>query len=118
MKIINHPDMTLTDLLKAGAYYQANKKTIKQQKLARDCYPYINQFIDNVIKGKAELQPKDGKFYKNLKYHHNIKFNNNALDEDLVKFAEWIKSFTKNRVKLLTVYDDDCNTNLQITYKG
>ena len=118
MKIINHPDMTLTDLLKAGAYYQANKKTIKQQKLARDCYPYINQFIDNVIKDKAVLQPKDGNFYKNLNYHQNVKFSDKATNKDLEKFVEWIKSFTKNKVKVLTVYDDNCNTNLQITYKG
>ena len=95
MKIINHPDMTLNDLLKVGAYYQANKKTIKQQKLARDCYPFINQFIDNVIKGKAELQPTDGNFYKNLNYHQNVEFNDKATSKDLEKFVEWIKSFTK-----------------------
>ena len=117
MKILNHPNMSVDDLITASVYYEANKKTIKQQKLARDCYPYINQYIENRLQGKAELQPKDSYFYKNLKYHQNIKFNNNALDADLVKFFDWIRSFTNNKVKLLTVYDDDCNANLQITYK-
>jgi hypothetical protein len=75
-KIINHPEMTVNDLITVGAYYQANKKKFKQQKLAKDCYEFINKFIDNQIKGKAELQPKIGLFYKNLDYQHNINFIN------------------------------------------
>lgn len=117
MKIINYPNMTLSDLIRMGAYYQANKKTIKQQKLAKDCYVFIKQFIENEFQNKAELQPKDGKFYKHLNYHQNIKFNNNADEVDLTKFVKWIKSFTNNRVKLSAEFDDNCYPNLRITYK-
>ena len=117
MKIINHPNMTLTDLIKVGAYYQANKKTIKQQKLAKDCYEFVKQFINNELHNKAELQPKDGKFYKHLDYHQNIKFNDNADESDLTKFVKWIESFTNNKVKTSVEFDDNCYPNIKITYK-
>jgi len=120
MKIINYPEMTVDDLITVGAYYEANKKKFKQQKLAKDCYEFINKFIDNQIKGKAELQPKIGLFYKNLDYQHNINFIN-ASSEDKQKFIDWINKFTSNRVKLINrnnkkfcKYSDN---NLRIIYK-
>ena len=120
MKIINYPEMTVDDLITVGAYYEGNKKKFKQQKLAKDCYEFINKFIDNQIKGKAELQPKIGLFYKNLDYQHNINFIN-ASSQDKQKFIDWINKFTSNRVKLINrnnkkfcKYSDN---NLRIIYK-
>ena len=120
MKILNHPDMSVDDLITASVYYEANKKTIKQQKLAKDCYPYINQYIDNRLKEKAELQPKNGYFYKYLDYQHNINFIN-ASYEDKQNFIDWINKFTLNKVKLVgsknkkfCKYSD---SNLKIIYK-
>jgi hypothetical protein len=43
MSIINHPNMTVDDLITVGVYYQANKSKIKQQQKAKSCYNYINQ---------------------------------------------------------------------------
>ena len=56
MKILNHPEATVDDLISASMYYEANKKKIKAQRLGKDCYKYINQYIDNEIKGKLLLK--------------------------------------------------------------
>ena len=120
MSIINHPNMTVDDLITVGVYYQANKSKIKQQQKAKSCYDYINQFIDHEITGKAELQPKDGYFYKHLDYQHNIEFIN-ASHQDKQKFVDWINKFTLNKVRLVgsknkkfCKYSDN---NLKIVYK-
>jgi len=115
--IINRPNDTIEDLIKISMYEQANKKTIKKQRLAKDCYKFINQFIDNEINNKAKLQPIDGFFYKNLPYQQNIEFNRNANFEDVEKFINWIKKFTVNKVKTETHYDINNNLNLKIYYK-
>jgi len=117
MKIINHPNMSILDILKVGAYYKVNEKKFKKQKMAKSCYEFINQFIDNEINGKAEFQPKDGFFYKNLDYQQNIKFNYHANSVDIEKFITWIKKFTVNKVKVVTADDNNNNINLQIYYK-
>jgi glutamine synthetase len=113
MTIINHPDMTVDDLITVSMYYEANKKKIKQQRLAKQCYQYINQFIDNEIKGKAIVESI-------LNDYHKIKFIN-ASYEDKKKFVNWIKMFSCNKVKL-TNYDKKkfCEFNdntLFINYK-
>ena len=115
--IINRPNDTINDLIKISMYKQVNKKTIKKQKLAKNCYQFINQFIDNEITNKAKLQPIDGFFYKNLPYQQNIEFNNNANFKDVEKFVNWIKKFTVNKVKTETHYDINNNLNLKIYYK-
>jgi len=115
--IINRPNDTIKDLIKISMYEQANRKTIKKQRLAKDCYKFINQFIDNEINNKAKLQPIDGFFYKNLPYQQNIEFNRNANFEDVEKFINWIKKFTVNKVKTETHYDINNNLNLKIYYK-
>lgn len=115
--IINRPNDTIEDLIKLSMYEQANRKTIKKQKLAKDCYKFINQFINNEIKDKAKLQPIDGFFYKNLPYQQNIEFNRNANFEDVEKFINWIKKFTVNKIKTETHYDINNNLNLKIYYK-
>jgi len=115
--IINRPNDTIEDLIKISMYEQANRKTIKKQRLAKDCYKFINQFIDNEINNKAKLQPIDGFFYKNLPYQQNIEFNRNANFEDVEKFINWIKKFTVNKVKTETHYDINNNLNLKIYYK-
>ena len=93
MKILNHPEMTVDDLITVSMYYEANKKKIKQQKLAKDCYQYINQFIDNEIKGKAIVDAVLDDF-------HKVKFTD-ASYEHKTKFVDWIKMFSCNKVKLL-----------------
>ena len=115
--IINKPNDTIEDLIKISMYEQANRKTIKKQRLAKDCYKFINQFIDNEINNKAKLQPIDGFFYKNLPYQQNIEFNRNVNFEDVEKFINWIKKFTVNKVKTETHYDINNNLNLKIYYK-
>ena len=44
MKILNHPEATVDDLISASMYYEANKKKIKAQRLGKDCYKYINNY--------------------------------------------------------------------------
>ena len=115
--ILNRPNDSIEDMIKISVYEQANRKTIKKQKLAKNCYEFINQFIDNEIKNKAKLQPIDGFFYKNLPYQQNIEFNKNANSDDVKKFINWIKKFTVNKVKTETYYDNNNNLNLKIYYK-
>ena len=115
--MINHPNNSIEDMIKISVYREANKKTFKKQKLAKDCYKFINQFIDNEINRKAKLQPIDGFFYKNLPYQQNIEFSNNANPNDIEKFITWIKKFTVNKVKTETHYDINNNLNLKIYYK-
>jgi len=116
--ITNHPNNSLEDIIKISIYKQANKKQIKKLKLAKNCYEFINQFINNEIKGKARLQPIDGFFYKKLDYQQNIEFNNTANINDVKKFVSWIKKFTLNKVKTVTYYDNiNNNLNLKIYYK-
>jgi hypothetical protein len=62
MKILNHPEATVDDLISASMYYEANKKKIKAQRLGKDCYKYINQYIDNEI--KQTYKKFDIKFYE------------------------------------------------------
>jgi len=114
---INRPNDSIEDMIKISVYEQANKKTIKKQKLAKNCYKFINQFINNEISNKAKLQPIDGFFYKYLPYQQNIEFNYNADFNDVEKFVNWIKKFTVNKVKTETYYDDSNNLNLKIYYK-
>lgn len=90
---------------------------IRRQILAKNCYKFINQFIDNKINNKATLQPIDGFFYKHLPYQQNIQFNENAKPKDVEKFVKWIKKFTVNKVKTETHYDVNNNLNLKIYYK-
>ena len=115
--ILNRPNDSIEDIIKISVYEQANRKTIKKQKLAKNCYEFINQFIDNEINSKAKLQPIDGFFYKNLPYQQNIEFNENANFDDVEKFVNWIKKFTVNKVKTETHYDVNNNLNLKIYYK-
>ncbi len=115
--ILNRPNDSIEDMIKISVYEQANRKTIKKQKLAKNCYEFINHFIDNEINGKAKLQPIDGFFYKKLDYQHNIEFNNNANSIDVEKFITWIKKFTVNKVKVVTTDDNNNNINLQLYYK-
>ena len=115
--ILNRPNDSIEDIIKISVYEQANKKKIKKQKLAKNCYQFINQFIDNEINNKAKLQPIDGFFYKNLPYQQNIEFNENANFDDVEKFVNWIKKFTVNKVKTKTHYDVNNNLNLKIYYK-
>jgi len=115
--MINHPNNSIEDMIKISVYREANKKTFKKQKLAKNCYEFINQFIDNEINGKAKLQPIDGFFYKNLSYQQNIEFSNNVNPNDIEKFITWIKKFTVNKVKTETHYDINNNLNLKIYYK-
>ena len=117
MKIINHPNMSISDILKVGAYYNANEKTFKKQKKAKSCYEFINQYIDNEINGKAKLQPLDGYYYKNMKYQQNVEFNEKANTKDISNFINWIKKFTLNKVKVVTDDDNNNNINLEIYYK-
>ena len=120
MKILNHPEHSVEDMLKISAYYEANKKDIKKQKMAKSCYRYINEYIEEKLKGKAELQPKEGLFYKYTKYHQNINFIN-ASYEERTEFVEWIKMFTINKVKLTGRNNKQfclhSGRNLHITYK-
>ena len=115
--MINHPNNSIEDMINISVIREANKKTFKKQKLAKNCYKFINQFIDNEISGKAKLQPLDGFFYKNLNYQQNIEFKDNANLDDVEKFVNWIKKFTVNKVKTETYYDINNNLNLKIYYK-
>ena len=115
--MINHPNNSIEDMIKISVYREANKKTFKKQKLAKNCYEFINKFIGNEINGKAKLQPIDGFFYKNLSYQQNIEFSNNVNPNDIEKFITWIKKFTVNKVKTETHYDINNNLNLKIYYK-
>jgi hypothetical protein len=115
--MINHPNNSIEDMINISVIREANKKTFKKQKLAKNCYEFINQFIDNEINGKAKLQPIDGFFYKKLDYQHNIEFKDTANLDDVKKFVNWIKKFTVNKVKTETHYDINNNLNLKIYYK-
>ncbi len=114
MKILNHPEATVDDLISASMYYEANKKKIKSQKLGRDCYQYINQFIDAEIKGKAiaELILDD---------YHTVKFTD-ASYKDKKKFVDWIKMFSCNKVKLTNClnnkFNEYCDNTIFIKYKA
>jgi hypothetical protein len=92
MKILNHPEATVDDLISASMYYEANKKKIKAQRLGKDCYKYINQYIDNEIKGKAVVEAI-------LDDYHKVKFIDASYD-DKKKFVDWIKMFSCNKVSL------------------
>ena len=115
--MINHPNNSIEDMINISVIREANKKTFKKQKLAKNCYEFINQFIDNEINGKAKLQPIDGFFYKKLDYQQNIEFKDTANLNDVEKFVNWIKKFTVNKVKTETHYDINNNLNLKIYYK-
>jgi hypothetical protein len=93
MKILNHPEATVDDLISASMYYEANKKKIKAKRLGKDCYKYINQYIDNEIKGKAIVEAI-------LDDYHKVKFIDASYD-DKKKFVDWIKMFSCNKVTLL-----------------
>tara|TARA_R100000734_G_scaffold18724_1_gene16280 strand:- start:98 stop:484 length:387 start_codon:yes stop_codon:yes gene_type:complete len=115
--MINHPNNSIEDMINISVIREANKKTFKKQKLAKNCYKFINQFINNEINKKAKLQPIDGFFYKNLDYQQNIEFKDTANLDDVEKFVNWIKKFTVNKVKTETYYDINNNLNLKIYYK-
>ena len=115
--MINHPNNSIEDMINISVIREANKKTFKKQKLAKNCYKFINQFINNEINKKAKLQPIDGFFYKNLNYQQNIEFKDTANLDDVEKFVNWIKKFTVNKVKTETYYDINNNLNLKIYYK-
>jgi len=115
--MINHPNNSIEDMINISVIREANKKTFKKQKLAKNCYEFINKFIDNEINGKAKLQPIDGFFYKKLDYQQNIEFKDTANLNDVEKFVNWIKKFTVNKVKTETHYDINNNLNLKIYYK-
>ena len=116
MKIINRPNMSVKDMIILSMSYESNKKTHNKQKLAKSCYEFINQYINNEINGKARLQPLNGYFYKHMKYQQNIQFNNNTNSKDINKFIDWIKKFTLNKVKVVTEYNNS-EVNLNIYYK-
>ena len=116
MKIINRPNMSVKDMIETSMNYEVNKKTHNKQKLAKSCYEFINQYINNEINGKARLQPINGYFYKHMKYQQNIQFNNNTNSKDINKFIDWIKKFTLNKVKVVTEYNNS-EVNLNIYYK-
>jgi hypothetical protein len=120
MTILNHPEMSVNDLIDASMYYEVNKKRIKQERLAKNCYQYINQYIDHELKGKAQLQPKDGFFYKNLNYQQNIEFHN-ATPKDKEKFIDWVIMFSCKKVKLVNKQNKKfcrfSDTSLRIIYK-
>jgi len=42
--ILNRPNDSIEDMIKISVYEQANRKTIKKQKLAKNCYEFINHF--------------------------------------------------------------------------
>ena len=115
--IIDHPNNSIEDMIKISVYREANKKTVRKQKMAKNCYQFINQFIDNELNGKARLQPLDGHFYKKLDYQQNIEFKDTANSKDIEKFITWIKKFTVNKVKVVTADDSNNNINLQLYYK-
>jgi len=117
MKIINHPNMSIKDMISLSMSYESNKKTYKKLKDAKFCYEFINQYIDNEINGKATLQPLDGYYYKNINNQKNVKFNEKANTKDISNFINWIKKFTLNKVKVVTADDNNNNVNLEIYYK-
>lgn len=114
---LNRPNDSIKDMIKMSLLEYKLKKKQLRNKLAKNCYKFINQFIDNEINNKAKLQPIDGFFYKNLSYQQNIEFNENANFEDVEKFINWINKFTVNKVKTETHYDINNNLNLKIYYK-
>ena len=49
MKIINHPNMSIKDMISLSMSYESNKKTYKKLKDAKFCYEFINLRINNII---------------------------------------------------------------------